>query len=114
MLKTALEVLLQEAGYSARRSELMANWIDQAAIRGMSADDLFSAFTAWKRKQLVSEAVVRRFTKSAGYASNEALNQIRQEILDQRAEAAKYQMVMPFAAQPEVLVPPAKPPQTAS
>jgi hypothetical protein len=103
MLQTALEVLLQEAGYSQRRASLMAAWIDQAAIRGMSADDLYSAFTTWKRKSGLSESRLRVITGDLSNGSQPFLEAIKQEVFAQAEESRKYQQLFDFAAQPETL-----------
>lgn len=103
MPRTALEVLFMEAGYSARRADQMAMWIDQAGVRGMSADDLFSAFMIWRRKTQSSEAVIKRLRYGDSLASQLALEAIRAEVIKAAEEARKYQLLMPFAAQPESL-----------
>lgn len=103
MLQTALEVLLQEAGYSAKRAELLATWIDQAAISGMSADDLYSAFMQWKRKTGMSESKVRRLTSVKGKAAQDHVDAIKQEVFALAEEARKYQQLFEFAAQPETV-----------
>jgi hypothetical protein len=110
MNRTALEVLFMEAGYSARRADQMAAWIDQAGIRGMSADDLFSAFMTWRRKTESSEAIIKRLRNGNSRESQAALDAVRAEVVKSAEEARKYQLLMPFAAQPEVLHLPANNP----
>lgn len=103
MNRTALEVLFMEAGYSARRADQMASWIDQAGIRGMSADDLYSAFQTWRRKSQVSEAVIKRLRNGNTRDSQAALDAIRAEVIASAEAAQKYQQMFPFAAQPETV-----------
>lgn len=47
---TAMECLLQEAGYSRRRAGQLSRLLDSAQIPGMCADDLYAALTLWQRK----------------------------------------------------------------
>jgi len=95
-LQTALESLLQQAGYSSRRASRLAEWIDHAAIPGMSADDLYAAFIQWRRKTSLSEAKLKGLGRIDA-ATNEAVFEIQKNAEKILADRLRYQPVFRFA-----------------
>lgn len=59
--RTAMENLLQEAGYTRRQAVRLCSVLDNAAIPGMAADDLYSAIALWRHRLSENGIGVEKF-----------------------------------------------------
>lgn len=95
MMVTALENLLQQAGYGRRKAAKLAAVIDSAAIPGMSADDLFSAFTRWRLSSGLTDAAVRIMTDES-FADSQQFEKLRSVILELFEDMKNGQLYLNF------------------
>jgi hypothetical protein len=86
----ALEVLLQEAGYPAKRASLFAQVVDDAQIKGMSADDIYSALVLWAQNKYggvsllpVNVFHIKRFRKEMAVSLREEMRKVHEREMNQ-------------------------------
>jgi type II secretory pathway component PulF len=92
---TALENLLQQAGYGKRRSARLAEVIDAAAIPGMTGDDLYVAFMRWKQVAGLTDSAVKLMTADS-FTQTQQYDKLRQVMLEMLEDVKNGQQYLGF------------------
>jgi hypothetical protein len=92
---TALENLLQQAGYGKRRAAKLAEVIDAAAIPGMSGDDLYVAFLRWKQVAGLTDSAVKLMTADS-FTQTQQYDKLRTVMLEMLEDVKNGQQYLGF------------------